>query len=102
MPRRQRDVEVETTEASWVGSIRVDETTESLDQVTTRERVDIIEVVDEEAVAALEVERRAHLVARVVKPKEEEEDTAEVFASSRFRLRVSIQNPSKSMDRLTD
>lgn len=101
MPRRPRVVEAETAEASGAGSIRADETTESFDRVKARERMDINEVVEEEAVATLEAERRARLEARVVGP-EEEEGAAEVFASARFRLRVSIQKLSGQINPIAD
>lgn len=72
----------------------MDETIESLDRVMARGRVDIDEFVKEEAVATLEVVSQARLVARVFKPKEEEEGSNKVFALLTSDSEFPHKNPS--------
>lgn len=78
-------VEAEAVDGSELGSMEVD-------RVSGRERVEIEGVLAAEEVGAEVVERRARLVARVEGP----DNAAEVDASARFRLRVSIQEPYKT------
>ncbi|CAA2970974.1 probable phosphatase 2C 76 [Olea europaea subsp. europaea] len=59
-----------------------------------RGRVDIDEFIKEEAVATLEVVSQARLVARVFKPKEEEEGSIEVFALLTSDSEFPHKNPS--------
>ncbi|CAA3020800.1 probable phosphatase 2C 76 [Olea europaea subsp. europaea] len=59
-----------------------------------RGRVDIDEFVKEEAVATLEVVSQARLVARVFKPKEEEEGSNKVFALLTSDSEFPHKNPS--------
>ncbi|KAL2531481.1 Uncharacterized protein Adt_04832 [Abeliophyllum distichum] len=95
-------VEAETAEASGVGSISVYETTESLDRVTARERVDIVEVVEEEAVAALEAERRARLVARWSDQRKKKKALLRSLPPSASDSVFLYKNPSEPMNRLAD
>lgn len=80
----------------------MDNTSESLDRAAARERVEFAEVMAEVVavvivvVEAAAAEWRARLAVRVVGPEEEEEGTAGVDASARFRLLVSIQNPFRT------
>lgn len=80
-------VEAEAVEGSVLRSMEVDRAAE-------RVRVEIVGVLAG-GVAAAEVEEeetRARLLARVAGP----DNAAEVDASARFRLRVSIQEPYKT------
>lgn len=75
-------VEAEAVDGSELGSMEVD-------RVAWRVRVGIEGVLAAEEVGA---ERRERLLARVEGP----DNAAEVDASARFRLRVSIQEPYKT------